>query len=1212
MKKNLNIYVLGLEDNFSGIIRRNLPEHNVRFKSFKEISEKGLNNFTPDFCFLDFSAIKTLSVAKIKELKCETEHPRIVITEGDLPEAYQATFELGYSDCLMLNDTNLKNLGYIVERNLRDFEISNKSKEIESNLLTIVENDYMGIAVFKEDESLAFTNKTISKITGYSREELRHEGLKKIIHPDQYEVISKNISKRFQKKDIPSIYELKLLTKDNRDVYCEVSAKLTRWGNELVDLVFFKDITEQRNLRISLEKNHNLHHAINYCMTELMQNSDRDSALPNVLAYLGHGVKVSRVYIFENKFTQSEIYTSLKYEWTYDPNIAELDNPMLQDVPFKETFGRWHKLMSKGNAIKGFIKDFPEEEREILEPQSILSILVVPIIYKNHFWGFIGFDECREERLWEESEIDILHALAHSIGNFIERQKANTALRFINNTLETILDNINASIRVVDITENEVLFTNKFCKDNFGDRIGNICWKIFDQDQSAPYDFCTKDKILDEENNPTGIIEYEVHNEKYGKWYHCFDSAIYWIDGEIAKLEVAIDVSDRKKAEIEVTNNFNFLNTLMDTIKVPIYYRTIDGVFIGMNEICAKIIFGAPRDEIIGRSMMEYTNIASMETLKKFKSRDNEMLFTKSDQNYNAELKCAVGGVRHFRFSKSLYYNADNKPAGIVGAMVDITDIKQAELDLKNHAENLEISRNIQKEYAERLRIVVSELEKAKRAAEEANKAKSNFLANMSHEIRTPMNAILGFTEIMLSRVKHPTNQKYLRTIYTSGKTLLSIINDILDLSKIEADKLELHYQPVNLRKLLSEVTDLFEAKLEEKNLEFELVVGENLPQAVLLDEIRLRQILFNLVGNAIKFTEKGSIKISIFFNEHIDKNSQLILEVSDTGIGIAKNQQKLIFEAFRQQSSQDSRKYGGTGLGLTITKRLVENMHGNLTIESEVGSGSLFRIIFPEIEVAKQPVFEKNKVAITFDNVSFNHAKVLSVDDIEFNRDLVKSFLSGTDLIVREAKNGREAIEALTSFSPDLILMDLKMPEMDGYTATDTIKKTPGLRKIPIIAISASSMKDDESRINVLFDGFLRKPVTRKELIGKLKDFLPYAEKEIIIDNHQAEKEEIDQKQNEPETIDKLDELINSLEEEYKPRFEKLSKVLILSHTDDLANDLEELAGESGNSELIKYASEFTEASLSTDIERIKRSIIQFPRVIQSLRETRNTGDIN
>jgi PAS domain S-box-containing protein len=243
-------------------------------------------------------------------------------------------------------------------------------------------------------------------------------------------------------------------------------------------------------------------------------------------------------------------------------------------------------------------------------------------------------------------------------------------------------------------------------------------------------------------------------------------------------------------------------------------------------------------------------------------------------------------------------------------------------------------------------------LKKAKEDAELASRAKSEFIANMSHEIRTPLNAVLGFSELLSLRITDSEHKSYLDAIGLAGENLLMLINDVLDLAKIEAGHLEIQYEEVNLEVIFDELKQIFALKLSEKNLVFVVEIDEELPYTLMLDEIRLRQVLLNLVGNAIKFTEKGSIKLDA--QKQTDKHGKLdlIISVADTGIGIPENQQDRIFETFQQLDGQSTRKYGGTGLGLALCKRLVKLMNGHISVESKVGGGSIFEISLPDVEV--------------------------------------------------------------------------------------------------------------------------------------------------------------------------------------------------------------------------------------------------------------------
>ena len=288
----------------------------------------------------------------------------------------------------------------------------------------------------------------------------------------------------------------------------------------------------------------------------------------------------------------------------------------------------------------------------------------------------------------------------------------------------------------------------------------------------------------------------------------------------------------------------------------------------------------------------------------------------------------------------------------------------------------------------------------------------------------------------------------------------------------------------------------IFSIKLKEKGLKFITDIDENLPKAVLLDEVRMRQILFNLVGNAVKFTTEGYIELKVKGNYYSDRSKiDLVFSVKDTGIGISEEDKKIVFNAFQQSSGQSIKKYGGTGLGLAITKKLVELMNGEISIDSIVGKGSIFKVIIKEVSIASiDKSIEEKKAHI--ENIKFLNQKVLVVDDIESNRLLLQEILDIYGLRFFEATNGKEAINLASFEHPDIILMDLRMPVMDGYEAIKILKSDPDLKNIPVIILTASAMKFNEEEIKKLnCEGYIRKPISREELITEFKKFLKYSE---------------------------------------------------------------------------------------------------------------------
>lgn len=386
-------------------------------------------------------------------------------------------------------------------------------------------------------------------------------------------------------------------------------------------------------------------------------------------------------------------------------------------------------------------------------------------------------------------------------------------------------------------------------------------------------------------------------------------------------------------------------------------------------------------------------------------------------------------------------------------------------------------------------------LEDKTQKAETANRAKSEFLSNMSHEIRTPMNAILGFTEILEGIEKDAKKRHYIDIVNTSAHALLNLINDILDMSKIEAGKVDLQYAAVSLESLFDEIVLNFNNDAEKKGLRFVLGDSSNIPKALLLDETRMRQILVNLVGNALKFTDTGHIRLSaeVRYAEAVQSVVDLTITVEDSGIGIPKDQQDKIFGAFEQTKGQKAAQFGGTGLGLAITRKLVKLMGGKISVTSQPGKGSVFYVTVPKVKIAAVEAFPVKKTV----NVDFEYATILITDDIVYNREILADYLEEFVFDFIFAENGRECIEAARNHHPDLILLDMKMPVMDGYEACEVLNNDDELKDIPIVAITASALKQDENTIAKICSGYLRKPVRRQDLIAELMKHLPNSKRE-------------------------------------------------------------------------------------------------------------------
>lgn len=376
-------------------------------------------------------------------------------------------------------------------------------------------------------------------------------------------------------------------------------------------------------------------------------------------------------------------------------------------------------------------------------------------------------------------------------------------------------------------------------------------------------------------------------------------------------------------------------------------------------------------------------------------------------------------------------------------------------------------------------------LSKEKHAAERAVISKDNFLANMSHEIRTPMNAILGFTDLLLETPLSHEQKDLVKPIKFAGDNLLSIINNILDLSKIENEEIAFERQSFHFRKILDQVREMLRHKYKEKGLFFNLEIEENIPAYLKGDAHRLSQILINLINNAIKFTESGGITVIAKILDELEEKLILQIEVKDTGIGIPEEKLDYIFERFTQATEDTTRKYGGTGLGLNITRKLIELQGGEIRVKSELGKGSsfIFTLPFGRISDEEKIVSDDHQDA----NVSLAGRRILLCEDTELNVKLAVKVLESAGATVDIASNGKEAIEKLKNPVYDVVLMDIQMPEMDGYESTYHIREKMGL-SLPIIAMTAHSfVKEKEKCLKLGMNDYISKPFRKHELITKI-----------------------------------------------------------------------------------------------------------------------------
>ncbi|HWW00317.1 MAG TPA: ATP-binding protein [Candidatus Acidoferrum sp.] len=503
--------------------------------------------------------------------------------------------------------------------------------------------------------------------------------------------------------------------------------------------------------------------------------------------------------------------------------------------------------------------------------------------------------------------------------------------------------------------------------------------------------------------------------------------------------------------------------------------------------------------------------------------------------------------------------------------------------------------------YQERAR---RELLEEKLHAEQAVREKSAFLANMSHEIRSPMNAILGFSELLEPEGLTPKQSQYVRAIRDSGAALLHLINDILDLSKLEAGKLELHPDPTDMRDSCEFLRTVFGQQAVMKSLQLQFELSPDLPRALLLDRLRLRQVLVNLLSNAIKFTERGFVKTRVSWASQIDgRSGTLLLDVEDTGIGIPAEQLDEVFKPFVQANSVRTAEKEGTGIGLTIVKRLTELMGGTLAVESKVGRGTVFRLRFANVPVSgRLPVGDHAEPGGAVDFNDFAAATLLVVDDNQTNRELMAGIFEKTHHRVLFANNGQEALDHLKLTRPDVVLLDIRMPVMDGRTTLAEIRKQASLVSLPVIAVTASSNAGEEQELQSQFSGYIRKPFSRQTLFLALAQFLQRASpgngpegqplgetlKSIIIPS--------------PDQAADWQELALELRRQEATEWPPLRDSLAVNQTRTFAHKLFYLGEEAHCGPLVAYAATLTTFADAYAISQMEGHLAAFPKLVVSI----------
>lgn len=558
--------------------------------------------------------------------------------------------------------------------------------------------------------------------------------------------------------------------------------------------------------------------------------------------------------------------------------------------------------------------------------------------------------------------------------------------------------------------------------------------------------------------------------EALGTFLKSVDKAYQDYEVDIRHLETIVEMSSKELFETnkKLKQSFNQVSTrlkrVIENIQEIIFETDLEGNWTYLNPAWTEFT-GRSVEDSLGKNFNEFFSDISREEL--FKGAEFKTLrgrtFTKVFPFTHAN------GTEHWaEVSLKVISNEEGWYTGTIGSIVDITRLKGTEADLIAARDRASI----------------------------ASKAKDEFLSTMSHEIRTPLNAVIGLSHLLLIEDPKAHQLDYLNSLKYSSEHLLGLVNDILDFSKIESGTFELEYRPFSMDYVLGAVETNFKHKAAEKQINLIIERNPALPQTIIGDSMRLSQVFVNLVGNAVKFTEHGSVELRLEAASKGTERTEITFTVKDTGIGIPKEKSDLIFRSFTQANSDTTRKYGGTGLGLAISKKLIEKMGGTLTLESTEAVGTTFSFCLTFETPSHQTVVPATRA--TGDQIEFSSLaplNVLVVEDNKMNIMVLQRFLKKWDVECTIAENGLEGVDLAKKHNFDLILMDLLMPVMNGYDSCEEIRAntTPHNRSVPILALSASAFMDVQDKVKRSgMDGHVSKPFNPKDLFEILKKYVP------------------------------------------------------------------------------------------------------------------------
>ncbi|MCE7041624.1 PAS domain S-box protein [Dyadobacter sp. CY312] len=927
-----------------------------------------------------------------------------------------------------------------------------------SQLQDLVDNTSDLIQLVAMDGKFIFVNKAWREVLGYGLDEIASMRMQDIIHPQHKEEAEAQLKLIEQGISNPN-FEAVFINRDGKKVFVtgSVNCRFDN-GKPTAFRCILNDFTE----KIRAEKAQNLYYSI---ANWTLNAQNLDDFYHTIHDELGKIIDVKNFFIA-----------------LYDPSKSYLYFPYYVDQYFKGNVRFTRRRLGNGVTEYAIASNKPlflsgQDIEELAKTNSLhlygvtpQQLLCVPLRIGDRVTGIIGVKSYDDAKMFDARDLELLEFISGQVALAIARKQSEEELSKYVARLNAIFDSSSHLIWSVNKTLQLTSF-NKNYADLIHSEVGvrptlqvsaeKFGWRMVGVNNRRTLDAKYRQALRGEPQ----YFEFKIDKKDGGEmWLEFYLNPIRYAQGVIEEVSgIARDITRRKEAELSLRHSEELFRGIFENLQ-DIYCRINRHGIISMISQSVLKRLGYLPDEVIGHPVSEF-----FMDRKKIHSALIRLRKSRSLRNFEITLNRKDGTERQFMVNMLLFVDDKGKPAEVAVLARDITELKRNELELL----------------------------KAKEHAERSLKVKEGFLANMSHEIRTPMNGVIGMIDLLGETPLNVEQKDYVLTIKRSSETLLHILNDILDLSKIEAGKMELHEAPIAVEELLLKLVSLFGQTAKSKGNTLSYYIASDLPKYIIADQTRLLQILSNLTSNALKFTENGAVKVFLTSVKRDGLFNKIKVEVQDSGIGISAMDKQILFTSFTQLDNSSRKSFGGTGLGLAISKQLCELMNGSIGVESTPGEGSTFWFTFETTETSMAQVSttkELEEVPIQ-DVFAKNHPTILLVDDNAVNRKVANEILKKAGCVVDLAESGYQAIDKVEEKANsgnrmyDIIFMDIQMPDMDGVETTSELKRR-FTDLPPIVAMTAYSMKEDRDRfISQGMDDYIAKPIRAQTLIHKVRE---------------------------------------------------------------------------------------------------------------------------